>query len=205
MTAAGPRLTGLLGGSFDPVHVVHLALAQAARTHLHLDVVQLIPAAAPWQRAPLGASAQARLAMLELAVADEPGLVVNPLEILRTGPTYTVDTLRTLGAGDDPAQTYVWLLGSDQLANFCTWHAWEEIATRVRLAVASRPGFAPEPPAPLSRLLQARETPLAHLPWSPSPVSATDIRARARAGLSLEGLTPAAVADYIQTHHLYQT
>lgn len=205
MTRTAGQRTGLLGGSFDPVHVVHLDLARTARAHLQLDTVQLIPAAAPWQRAPLGASPEDRLAMLALAVAGEPGLTVNAAEIARSGPTYTVDTLRAMSAGDDPAHTYVWLLGSDQLANFCTWHAWEEIASRVQLAVASRPGFAPAPPEALSRLLEARATPVAHLPWSPSPVSATEIRARAKAGLSLDGLTPAAVADYIRTHHLYQT
>lgn len=145
------------------------------------------------------------MAMLALAIAGEPGLVINPLEIERGGPTYTIDTLRAMGAGDDPTHTYVWLLGSDQLANFCTWHAWEEIARRVTLAVASRPDFEPVPPPALARLLKMQDTALATLPWSPSPVSATEIRARAKAGQALDGLIPASVADYIHTHHLYQT
>ncbi len=205
MTAGVPQRTGLLGGSFDPVHSVHLALAQAAHAHLALDTVQLLPAAAPWQRAPLGASAEDRLAMLELAVAGQPALCVNPLEIRRGGPTYTIDTLRAMGAGDDPAHTHVWLLGSDQLTNFCTWHAWDEIARRVTLAVAVRPDFSVQPPPELARLLDAHGKTLATLPWTPTNVSATAIRARAKAGQSLDGLVPAPVADYIRTHHLYQT
>src|SRR5690606_20271707 len=123
---------GLLGGSFDPPHLAHIALAQAALRELHLQEVQLIPASAPWQRGSLAAAPEQRLAMLKLAVHQAHGLSVNPVEIQRGGKTYTIDTVRQLPAGPH----YVWILGADQLANFCTWHAWQEIASRVSIAVA---------------------------------------------------------------------
>ena len=202
--AGAPRRTGLLGGSFDPVHNAHLALATTARRHLQLDTVQLLPAAAPWQREPLGAAAIHRVAMLEAAVAGLPGIEVNTVEVARGGPTYTVDPLRALGAGDEPQHTYYWVLGSDQLVNFCTWHQWDEIARRVRLAVAVRPGSQLSPPAELAALLATLSSPLLPLPMAPIEISATDIRRRVAAGQSIDGLTPPAVADYIQTHHLYR-
>jgi len=191
---------GLLGGSFDPVHSAHVALACAARDALGLDQVQLIPAAAPWQRKPLAASPEHRLAMLELAVAGLPGLAVNPLELRRAGRTYTVDTLRELPAGP----RYVWLLGADQLANFCTWHAWQEIAGRVDLAVAGRPGAPLRPPEALAQALREHGRALLHIPFDEMPVSASDIRERLADGRPVGDMLPPAVQDYIARHQLYR-
>lgn len=198
------RRTGLLGGSFDPVHYAHLALAQTALDHLGLDHVELIPAAEPWQRQPLGAPAADRLAMLRLALDGQSDLHINPIELERDGPTYTVDTLRLLGAGEDPTHEYTWLLGSDQLINFCTWQGWREIVRRVVLAVARRPGSEVQAPAELAAELAAQGRGLRELPFAPSALSATSIRQRIAAGLPLDGLTPPAVAHYIQTHRLYR-
>lgn len=190
---------GLLGGSFDPVHEAHIALAEAARKALALSEVQLIPAANPWQREPLKASAEHRLRMLELAVAGHAGLSVNPIEISRGGATYTLDTLRALPPGH-----YVWLLGADQLANFCTWRGWQEIATRVDLAVAVRPGTALRVPDELAQWLAAHERPLREVPFAPMDVSASDIRDRLAHGASASHLLNPAVADYIARHGLYR-
>lgn len=115
------KRVGLLGGSFDPIHKAHIALALAAFEQLQLDQVQLLPAAQPWQRDALGASTQDRLAMAELATQSHHGLQVNPVEIERGGPTYTIDTVRSLPAGS----RYYWILGSDQLHNFCSWNDWQ--------------------------------------------------------------------------------
>lgn len=191
---------GLLGGSFDPVHAAHVALAEAARDGLGLDEVQLIPAANPWQREPLKADAAHRLRMLELAIAGRPGLAINPVEIKRGGATYTVDTLRALPAG--PA--YVWLLGADQLANFCTWRDWQEIAGRVELAVATRPGTALRPPPELDQWLAAHGRTLRELPFAPMDVSASDIRARLARGDDPGPMLAPAVAAYIAAHGLYR-
>ncbi|KGE01419.1 nicotinate-nucleotide adenylyltransferase [Achromobacter sp. RTa] len=191
---------GLLGGSFDPVHVAHIALAQTALQALRLDEVQLIPAANPWQRAALHATAEQRRHMLQLAIAGHAGLAVNPIEIERGGATYTIDTLRALPQD----ARYVWLLGADQLANFCTWRNWREIAGLVDLAVATRPGTPLSAPAELAEHLRAQGRELQELPFAPMPVSASDIRQRLARGEPTEGLLTAPVAAYIAAHHLYR-
>ncbi|WP_144635765.1 nicotinate (nicotinamide) nucleotide adenylyltransferase [Bordetella genomosp. 13] len=188
---------GLLGGSFDPVHDAHVALAEAAIRSLGLAEVQLIPAANPWQRAPLKAAPEHRLRMLELAIAGHPGLVANPIEIARGGATYTIDTLRAL-----PPGRYVWLLGADQLANFCTWRAWQDIAATVDLAVAVRPGTALHVPDELARWLRGHGHVLQELPFSPMDVSASHIREQLAQGAAASGIHPA-VAGYIARHGLY--
>jgi len=192
---------GLLGGSFDPVHLAHVALAQAALRELALDEVQLVPASAPWQRSPLAATSAQRLAMLELAISGTAKLSINPIEIERGGKTYTVDTLRQLPAGPE----YVWILGADQLANFCTWHQWREIAALARIAVARRPGADAAPPPDLKALLDASRRPLLQIPFPPMPVSASEIRKRLAEGASVEGLLLPAVAQYIERHGLYRS
>ena len=191
---------GLLGGSFDPVHVAHVALARNALQTLGLAAVQLIPAANPWQRAALHATGEQRCDMLELAIAGQDGLVVNPIEIERGGPTYTIDTLRALPRDS----RYVWLLGADQLANFCTWRNWRDIASLVDLAVATRPGTPLKPPAELSAWLDEHGHRLEELPFAPMAVSASEIRRRLAAGESTDGLLPPAVAAYIAAHQLYR-
>ncbi|CAB3696235.1 nicotinate (nicotinamide) nucleotide adenylyltransferase [Achromobacter kerstersii] len=191
---------GLLGGSFDPVHIAHIALAQNALDTLRLTGVELIPAANPWQRAALHATGDERCDMLELAIAGHDGLSVNPIEIERGGATYTIDTLRALPQD----ARYVWLLGADQLANFCTWHHWRDIASLVDLAVATRPGTPLTPPAELAACLQEQGRLLEELPFSPMAVSASDIRRRLAAGESTEGLLAPSVAAYIAAHQLYR-
>lgn len=191
---------GLLGGSFDPVHVAHIALAENALQALDLAAVELIPAANPWQRAALHATGQQRCDMLELAIAGHPGLIVNPIEIDRGGATYTIDTLRALPQD----ARHVWLLGGDQLANFCTWRDWRDIARLVDLAVATRPGTPIAPPAELAAWLAELGHPLEELPFPPMQVSASDIRRRLAAGESTDGQLAAPVAAYIAAHQLYR-
>lgn len=198
--ASDPQRIGLLGGSFDPVHLAHVALAAAAHTALGLDQVQFIPAANPWQRKPLAASPEHRLAMLELATRQLPYVHINPLEIERGGRTYTLDTLRQLPAGP----RYIWILGADQLANFCSWHGWQDILDVVELAVADRPGSSLSPPEALVARLAERGHTLHTLPFNPMPVSATDIRRRLAAGEPTNGQLDVAVERYIQDNHLYR-
>ncbi|MFE0843271.1 nicotinate (nicotinamide) nucleotide adenylyltransferase [Achromobacter insolitus] len=191
---------GLLGGSFDPVHLAHIALAQNALQSLGLAEVQLIPAANPWQRAALHATAEQRRDMLQLAIAGHAGLVVNPIEIERGGATYTIDTLRALPQD----ARYVWLLGTDQLANFCTWRNWQDIASLVDLAVATRPGTKLSAPPALAAHLLSQGRKLQELPFTPMPVSASEIRRRLAQGESTDGMLAAPVAAYIAAHHLYR-
>lgn len=193
------KKTGLLGGSFDPVHIAHIALADAAYHTLGLDSIQLIPAGNPWQRAPLAVASAHRLAMLRLAVENREWLQINPIEIERTGPTYTIDTLEAM----PPDTDYYWILGSDQLENFCSWHRWRDIVKRVCLVVASRPGSHSTVPAPLEQYLRSIGRTVTQLPFTPMSISATLIRERLEHGKSVDHLLNPAVAAYIRQHRLY--
>lgn len=190
---------GLLGGSFDPVHVAHIELARQALSHLQLSGVTLIPAAQPWQRDTLGASAQQRLEMLRLATAGEARLDISAIEIERGGPTYTIDTVRALPTDKD----YFWILGADQLENFCSWKQWDEIVRRVNLAVAARPGARLSAPKPLKEWLATHGRRLHVIPMAPIELSATAIRQRIGAGQTVEGMLHPSVAQYIQRNGLY--
>lgn len=193
------KKVGLLGGSFDPVHLAHVAVADAALAQLELDVVQLLPAAQPWQRSALNATDAQRLAMLKLAISGHPQLRVNTMEIDRGGPTYTIDTVLALPAGPH----YYWILGADQLQNFSTWERWDEIVERVTLVAAQRPGSALRSPAVLSKRLRMLNRPILSLDFPPMPISATDIRRRLAEGRSTDGLLDEAVARYIRENGLY--
>ncbi len=191
---------GLLGGSFDPVHNAHLALAAAAHVQAGLASVQLIPVGHAWQKERPLSAAKHRLEMLRLAAADLGGWAsVNPLETERAGPSYTLDTLNALDAAQGP-QDWFWLMGSDQLANFCTWQHWPEIAARVTLAVAVRPEAVWHVPKPLA---DARPR-LLRIDMPELDISATAIRDKARRSQSLAGLVPARVAQYIALNNLYK-
>lgn len=188
---------GLLGGSFDPVHRAHIALAQAAYQALQLDRVELIPAGHPWQREPLGASAHHRMEMLKIACASDARLVINPIEIDRTGPTYTADTLAAL----PKTARYTWILGADQLENFCTWHRWRDVLQYARLAVAQRPGASITPPRALLQAVPDGE--LIRIPFTPQAIAATTIRRLLAEGGSVDAMLDAGVLAYIRKHHLY--
>lgn len=199
MAVARPRV-GLLGGSFDPVHKAHILLAETAWRELDLDEVQLIPTGNPWQRAPLQAQAHHRLAMLEHASRQHDWLTINTVEIDRNGPTYTIDTVSQLPDGID----YYWILGSDQLNNFCSWRAWRDIARYVHLAVAGRPGSPDTTPKALGEHLDTLNRTIIRLPFEPQAVSATQIRTLIAQGESADPYLHPAVAAYIQQHQLYR-
>ena len=186
--------TGLLGGSFDPVHHGHLIAAERALEALALSRVLLVPCAQqPLKRqGPVAAPAHRR-AMLELAVAGDPRFAVEPLELERPGPSYTVDTLRELQRRC-PGERFVLLLGADAAADLPRWRSADEVARLAEVAVLTRPG-APEIRSPLVR--HAVATPAVE-------ISASDIRARCLARKSIRYLVPDAVADYIEKEHLYR-
>lgn len=195
---------GLLGGSFDPIHRAHTELAKTALNALKLDQVQLLPARQPWQKPELSASAQDRLAMIKLAIAPIDGLTVNPIELNRPGKTYTIDTLEALPATDE----YYWILGADQLQNFPTWHRWQDVAKRVTLVVAERPGSRLIVPPMLQAQIDANQATIQTMDFPPMDMSATALRQALASGqltgdAAVQWLDPA-VAHYIATHHLYQ-
>ena len=137
------RRIGLFGGSFDPVHNAHLALARRALRELALDELRWVPAGDAWQKArPLSAAVH-RVAMLQAAIEPDPRFVLERCELDRPGPSYTLDTVRGLQQLQ-PAAAWWLLIGQDQYANFHTWQGFEDLLQRVTVAVAGRPGAAAE-------------------------------------------------------------
>jgi nicotinate-nucleotide adenylyltransferase len=199
------KTIGLLGGSFDPVHEAHLALAELALRDLGLDALRLVPTGEPWYKAARLAPAADRLAMLELALGEprwrDARVSVERCEIERPGPSYSVDTVEALRARE-PGQRWVFVIGQDQHERLHTWHRWQDLAQLVTFAVAARP--VSEAAAP--RVLDPRVAalPVLTLRLPPMPVSSSAVRARAAAGLPLAGWVPPAVAGYIESHRLYR-
>jgi nicotinate-nucleotide adenylyltransferase len=191
------RRIGLFGGSFDPVHNAHLALARQALGQLQLDELRWVPVGQAWQKARAMTPAAQRQAMLQLAIDDEPRFVLECCELQRAGPSYTLDTLRELQATTPDAHWYL-LIGQDQYRNLHTWHGVDELLQRVTLAVAQRPG---EPAEADARVRGAASVALV-LPAM--DVSATDIRWRVAAGMDISALVPPAVALYIHQQGLYR-
>ena len=189
---------GLFGGSFDPVHRAHLALARQALDDLRLDELRWVPAGNPWQKVRAITPAADRMAMLERAIADEPRFVLERCELQRSGPSYTLDTVRELQATTQGAMWFL-LIGLDQYRNLHTWHGFEDLLQRVTLAVAQRPGSEAAATDP-----RVRAAPQVALQMPPMDISATDIRARVAAGQAIDTLVPPAVAQYIHQHRLYR-
>jgi nicotinate-nucleotide adenylyltransferase len=199
---------GILGGTFDPIHHGHLAIAEAAREELGLERVLFVPAGRPPHRAHApGASAEDRAAMVGLAIADAPAFALSRLELDRAGPSYTVDTLTALAAGDDSGWAALdlrFILSAEAFAEFPTWHEAEHVLAMCRLVVLPREGHpAPDLPALVARL-PALEGRVTLLDGPRIRLSASEVRGRAAAGLSVRYLVPDAVAAYIADHRLYQ-
>jgi nicotinate-nucleotide adenylyltransferase len=191
-----PARIGLFGGTFDPPHNAHVALAALALHELALDELRWIPAGQPWQKARAITPAAQREAMVRLAMNGEPRFVLERCELKRSGMSFTLDTVRELQAARPGADWFL-IIGQDQYANLHTWRDWRELLARVTLAVANRPGVGPEP-HPEVRAAAQRVVPLPML-----DIASTDIRARVAAGLDIGALVPASVARYIEANHLY--
>ena len=191
------RRVGLFGGTFDPVHRAHVALAEAALSELRLDEVRWIPAGQPWQKTRSVSPAVHRVAMVERAIAHEPRFVLDRIEVDRPGASFTLDTVRTMAAAQ-PGTQWFQLIGQDQYAGLHTWRDWQTLLGLVVLAVANRPGEA-QHPDPDVRAFPHRMVPLPML-----DISSTDIRRRVAAGQDISQLVPPRVARYIETHRLYQ-
>lgn len=206
------------GGTFDPVHAGHLAVAQAAREALDAEVT-FLPAADPPHRPAPGASAEQRARMLELAIAGQPGFHVDRREARREGPSYTVDTLRELRAERGAEAPLAWLMGADAFRGLPQWHDWEALFTLAHFVVAVRPGHALDglPPALDAAAAGRWQRPDAEGTWRRQPAgrvlrldmdlhpaSASELRQRLGAGQGTEAWLPRPVAAYIRDQGLYR-
>jgi nicotinate-nucleotide adenylyltransferase len=213
------RCVILFGGSFDPVHIGHVALGDYFVKLLVPDELRIIPAGNPWQKQALHAAADDRVAMIRLAFDKLPVPVsIDRQEIERNGASYTIDTLCAIRNELGPRTSIVFLLGADQLQKLNTWHEWKKLFDYAHLCAASRPGFAIENasiPTEVAREFtrraatpdQIRDTAygLTYVATNLAiDISATQIRSllqrRERPGSQI----PARVLDYIEQHHLYQ-
>ncbi|PKH70539.1 nicotinic acid mononucleotide adenylyltransferase [Stenotrophomonas sp. Betaine-02u-21] len=209
------------GGTFDPVHNGHLAIARAARDALNLPI-RLLPAADPPHRPAPGASAEQRCRMLQLALADETGLLLDRHELERAArhrqrPSYTVDTLTELRQAFGADTPLAWLVGADSLLSLATWHRWQDLFGLAHFIVAERPGSS------LPQVVEGVLGQALHGRWTDQPQdledaaagrvlrlhqplrseSASEVRARIAAGGTWQALVPPAVAGYITGHRLY--
>ena len=200
-----PRI-GVFGGSFDPVHNAHLALARLALVELQLDELRWVPAGQPWQKARGLTPAVHREAMLRLAMADEPRFTLSRIEIERGGASFTLDTVREMQAAQPDARWFL-VIGQDQYAGFHTWQGWQELLGRVTLAVANR-AMVGEVRAALVADPQVQRVAHEAVALPMMDVSSTDIRGRLAQGQGrgqgIDDLVPLAVARYIEQHNLYQ-
>jgi nicotinate-nucleotide adenylyltransferase len=193
---------GVFGGAFDPPHIAHSALAQAALEQLQLDELRIVPTGEAWHKNRSLTPAIHRLEMARLAFAAMDRVVVDPRETLRIGPSYTVDTLAELH-GEMPRAKLFLVIGQDQAAALPTWHRWREIADFATICVAARAGFAGA--RGTFDALNLGISPLQTIELPPMDVSATDIRERLANRQAVVPLVFEPVARYIAHHHLYQT
>jgi nicotinate-nucleotide adenylyltransferase len=187
---------GIFGGSFDPVHNAHVALARVALDELQLDEVRWVPVWQAWQKARELAPAADREAMVRLAIAGEPRFVLERCELRRRGVSFTLDTVRELRAAEPGVDWYL-ILGQDQYAGLQTWRDWRELVGLVTLVIAPRAGAPVVDP-------QVASHPHRTVALPPMPESSTDIRDLIAGGHSIAALVPPEVAGYIARHHLYE-
>jgi nicotinate-nucleotide adenylyltransferase len=203
-----PGSLGVFGGTFDPIHFAHLAVAEEAAEALGLERVLFVPAREPPHKPGLAiTSAEHRLAMVELAIADNDRFAVDRSELERAGPSYTVDTLAALAASratDEGSPDLTLILSAEAFLGLLTWREPRRILELARLAVAPRDGYPDAGP----EFLRDHLPDLAHrATFLDSPrlrLSASELRERAATGRSLRYLVPDAVAVYIGDHGLYQ-
>ncbi len=196
MPAAGRRI-GVFGGTFDPIHLGHLEVAETVRDALGLDRMLVVVANHPWQKQDRPVTpAEDRYAMVVAALADRPGLEASRVELDRGGPSYTVDTVRALLA-DEPDAEVVVVVGADVVAALDTWHEHEALRDLVTLAVVDRPGAPAVDPPPGWRSERVAV--------SPVDVSSTGLRSLLEVGAPVDGVVPEAVIRCLTERGLYAT
>jgi nicotinate-nucleotide adenylyltransferase len=202
--SAQPFRLGVYGGAFDPPHIAHHTLAQAAVKQLQLDQLLVFPTGQAWHKERQPSPAQHRLAMAHLAFADLAKVQVDARETLRPGATYTIDTLNELQAEHPGAELFL-LMGADQFEAFGSWHKWQDIAKIATICIATRATSASTQSQNSMQNLVQTACKIQLIDMPAMSTSATALRARVRQGLRCDHLVNADVARYIAQHHLYST
>jgi len=196
---------GVLGGTFDPINMGHLILAEEARQSLALDQVLFVPAGAPWRKAGRELSPpEQRLEMVRLAVKGDDHFAASTLEIDRSGPSYTAETLTALREQLGEQAELFFILGQDALADLPNWYQPERIVALARLAVARRVGWEGARTASLEVAIPGISHRLVWLEMPLVEISSSAVRERVRRGLSVRYWVPLAVEEYIRRHRLYR-
>lgn len=209
------KAIGLFGGSFDPVHIGHLRVAEDIRQQLNLQQIHWIPCGTPPHRSQNLAAAEHRTAMVQLAIQDNPHFQLNDIELRRQGPSYMVDTLEQMAKDEDTVQCKCLIIGSDAFSQFHTWKRWQRILDLVNLVVMARPKrelvISPELEDQVkNRIIKQPEKvhdsaagKIVFLPVTQLEISATYIRQLIHQGQSVRYLVPDEVLHYIGQHKLY--
>ncbi|GAB4401234.1 MAG: nicotinate-nucleotide adenylyltransferase [Anaerolineales bacterium] len=194
---------GVFGGTFDPVHYGHLVAAEEVRYRLRLDKVLFVPAGMPPHKLDHDITpTRHRVAMLELAIASNPGFALSRVDIDRHGPCYTVDTLALLHEEYGPGAELFFLMGMDSLADILTWKDPERLIRLARIVVVGRPGFQADVDE-LDKVLPGAAERICIVDTPLMEVSSSDIRQRVREGAPIRYQVPEAVEAYIRAHRLY--
>jgi nicotinate-nucleotide adenylyltransferase len=196
---------GVIGGTFDPIHLGHLAVAEEARSQLNLAEVLFVPAGHPYFKANAFITPpEHRVGMLNLALADKPYFKISLIEIKRTGPSYAVDTLSRMKRQLNASDEIFFIMGWDSLLTLPRWQEPERLIRLCRIVAAPRPGY----PKPDINLIEKELPGLSQrsvvMDKPLIDISATEIRERVLQGLPIEAMVPLAVARYIREHGLYR-
>ncbi len=195
---------GVLGGTFDPIHNGHLAVAEEVRSRLGLSEILFVPAGRPWLKGDTPISpAELRVEMVRLAVADKPYYKVSTMEIEREGPSYTVDTMGELRAQIGVGNELYFILGWSSLAELPQWKEPARIIRLCKLIAVPRPGYPRPDLRSLDTSIPGLSRSVTLLDKPEVDISASDIRDRVAQGQSISGLVPEAVEGYIEEHKLY--
>ena len=185
---------GLMGGTFDPIHIAHLVAASEVCQSLNLDQVLFIPAGNPWQKAGTQISpGQTRLQLVDLAIASDGRFSSSDIELIRSGETYAIETVRQL-LSDNPENQYVWIVGADALVGMPTWHNFDELKELIEIIAVNRNGVDHADVDFEYTYVQIPEI----------DISATEIRARVKAGKEIKYLVPVEVERFIKESGLYK-
>jgi nicotinate-nucleotide adenylyltransferase len=200
----------VFGGTFDPVHFGHLITARAAAERCAFDRITLMPTASPPHKPEAHAAGEHRLAMLELAVGDDELFDISQIELFRTGPSYTLDTLQTLRREHGVDAKLYWIIGADMLWGLETWHHAEEVVDLAQIIVTARPPWKEKMTELLDELeskfgckrIERIRSGMVDTPLI--DVSSSEIRRRAAEGRPIRYLVPESVGAYIKKHGLYR-